>query len=313
MSHDLINTSYRCYKEYQKRMNIVLDYIDHHYQEKLTIEKLSDIAYFSAYHFHRIFHSITGETVNAYIRNLRLSRSAYKLLYCSWLPVIDIALMCGFSSQSDFSRSFKAFYGISPTQYRRTREPKAVYFRDFSNGIGSELCPIRTDLNEELKSTIRISALPDLYVAYIRCTGLSRQLKSSRIEGAFSALFRWGMPRGYISHKTAVLGVVLDSPEMVPMEQCRYDVCMTVQENVQPDGEIGVRQILSEGKYVVFTFLRSRPDAADIFFAAADFIYGCWMPDNGYLPDDKPFLEFFRQDAGTQDVWTDFYIPIKPF
>lgn len=313
MGHDLINTSYRCYREYQKRMNIVLDYIDQHYQEKLTIEKLADLAHFSSYHFHRIFHSVTGATVNEYIRSLRLSRSAYKLLYCYRLSVLDIALMCGFSSQSDFSRSFKAFYGISPTQYRRTKEPKAVSFQDFSNGIGLELCPKHSDLNEKLKSTIRITALPDLNVAYIRCTGLSKQLKSSCIEGAFSALFRWGMPRGYITPETTILGVVLDSPEIVPMEQCRYDVCMTLQENVQPDGEIGVRQILSEGKYVLFTFLRSHPDADNIFFAAADFIYGCWMPENGYLPDDKPFLEFFRQDTGTQDVWTDFYIPIKPF
>lgn len=302
-----------CYREYQKRMNIVLDYIDSHYHEKLTVEDLANVAHFSAYHFHRIFHSIVGETVSVYVRNLRLSKSAHKLLYCNQLPVVDIALMCGFASQSDFSRSFKAFYGISPTQYRRTRERRAGSVQDSAGGVALKTGHGRTDPGMELKSTIRIASLPDLNVAYIRCTGLSKELKSSRIENAFSTLFRWGAPRGYIGSRTAILGVILDSPEIVPMEQCRYDVCMTVQEDVVPEGEIGVRRILTEGKYVVFTFLRSRPDADNIFFTAADFIYGCWMPDNGYLPDDKPFLEFFRQDAGTQGVWTDFYIPVKPF
>lgn len=313
MSHSLTNISSRCYGEYQKRINIVLDYINHHYQEKLTIETLAQIAHFSAYHFHRIFHSMTGETVNVHIRNLRLSKSAYKLLYCTQLPVVDIALICGFSSQSDFSRSFKSFYGISPTQYRRSKERRAVTIRDFPKDIGPKTRHLKMDLDIELKSTIRTTSLPNLNVAYIRCTGLSSRLKSNRIEDAFSTLFRWGIPRGFICPDTAILGVVLDSPEIVPMEQCRYDVCITVQDNVPPDGEIGVRKIMSEGKYVVFTFLRSRQDASDIFFSAADFIYGCWMPDNGYLPDDKPFLEFFRQHDGAQDIWTDFYIPIKPF
>ena len=67
--------------EYRKMMNTVLDYIDGHYQEKMTVEMLAGIAHFSAYHFHRIFHSMTGETINDHIRNIRLSRAAYKLLY----------------------------------------------------------------------------------------------------------------------------------------------------------------------------------------------------------------------------------------
>ena len=201
---------------------------------------------------------------------------------------------------------------MNPTRYRRDKAKKALSFDELSGNLSAK--PGReTSLPEEVKSTIRTAELPDLDVIYIRCTGLSGQLKSSRIEDAFSALFRWAKPRGYTGPETAVLGVILDSPEIVPMEQCRYDVCMTVRETVQPDREIGVRKLQSGGQYAAFTFLRSGLHADDVFFSAADYMYGYWMPANGYLPDERPFLEFFRQDGASQDVWTDFYIPLKPF
>ncbi len=300
----------RCNKEYEKRMNLVLNYIDNNYNQKITVHMLAEVACFSAYHFHRVFTSIVGEPPMTYIKRIRLNKAAYKILYCPELSIAEVALDCGFSSHSDFSRSFKTFFGVAPKKYTHIRKYKAMS-RDH---ITKNVCPvflynIGTAPNKKM---IHIVELSDLYVAYIRCVGLSRKLKNKKIESAFTKLYHWALPRGYISNQTEVLGIILDSPEIDSMDRCRYDACITVSEDCLEDGEIWTRQIRAKGTYVTFSYTRNKFRSNKEFFSTVDYIYGQWMPLNGYFPDDKPFLEFYREDVETQKINTSFYIPIKP-
>ncbi|MFZ5354031.1 MAG: AraC family transcriptional regulator [Bacillota bacterium] len=212
-----IKADSKYYKEYQKRINLVLDYIDNNFDKKLSVEILADVACFSPYHFHRIFHSIVGENVSVYLKKIRLSKAAYKLLYSTELTVTDIAFQCGFSSLSDFSRSFKGYYGTSPKSFFRDIKFKPLLCER------SELFSYKPSVEEIIISTIRCTSVPDLSIAYIRCMGLSKWLENKKIENAFKKLFKWGMPRGIIDEKTSVSGITLDSPEVMALEECRYD------------------------------------------------------------------------------------------
>ncbi|HMA65896.1 MAG TPA: AraC family transcriptional regulator [Chitinispirillaceae bacterium] len=58
--------------DYRQRINRVIDYIDAHLDENLTLETLAYIACFSKFHFHRIFQSVTGERLSECIQRLRL-------------------------------------------------------------------------------------------------------------------------------------------------------------------------------------------------------------------------------------------------
>ncbi len=58
-------------QNYQKRILKTLVYIQHHLNEELSLEKLSAIANFSSFHFHRLFMAYTGESLQSYIRRLR--------------------------------------------------------------------------------------------------------------------------------------------------------------------------------------------------------------------------------------------------
>ena len=51
------------HREYLHRINKVIDYIEHHLNEELNIEKLSEVACFSPFHFNRIFSAFVGETL----------------------------------------------------------------------------------------------------------------------------------------------------------------------------------------------------------------------------------------------------------
>lgn len=99
---------------YLERVNKVLEYIDQNLHSALHLETLSKIAGFSPYHFHRIFQAMIGESAQSYIKKARLTAAAYRLLYSQERTITEISMDCGFSSSSDFARSFKAYYKVSP-------------------------------------------------------------------------------------------------------------------------------------------------------------------------------------------------------
>ncbi|MEA2026248.1 MAG: AraC family transcriptional regulator [Chloroflexota bacterium] len=56
---------------YVERVNAVIDYIEAHLGDDLTVEELAEVAHFSPFHFHRIFSAMTGETLGHFIGRLR--------------------------------------------------------------------------------------------------------------------------------------------------------------------------------------------------------------------------------------------------
>jgi AraC family transcriptional regulator len=72
----------------------------------------------SPYHFLRIFERLTGITPHQYILRIRLREAALRLA-AEPAKVVDIALDSGFGDVSNFNRTFRAEFGVSPTVYRR--------------------------------------------------------------------------------------------------------------------------------------------------------------------------------------------------
>lgn len=84
-------------KSYQERLNIVLTYIENHLDENISLKKLAKIAYFSPYHFHRIFFGMMKETLMSYVKRLKLQKAA-KMLINTNMSVTDIAFDLGYES-----------------------------------------------------------------------------------------------------------------------------------------------------------------------------------------------------------------------
>ena len=87
-------------------------------QEKLTVEMLAEDIHFSKYHYQRIFREAVGETVMGYVNRRRLSLAAEELAGTKD-SVLSIALKYGYDSHEGFTRSFKAYLGVTPTEYRK--------------------------------------------------------------------------------------------------------------------------------------------------------------------------------------------------
>lgn len=106
-------------KEYMSVIMKACNYINIHYQEKLSLEEVADRVGFSKFHFTRIFKQYTNMTFCEYL-NKRRVKCAEGLLFSTDMRVTDVAMNSGFSSMSSFDRTFKAVNGNSPSQYRES-------------------------------------------------------------------------------------------------------------------------------------------------------------------------------------------------
>lgn len=75
-----MNLQQQSRNEYIHRINRVVDYIEAHLDDEHSLETLSQVAHFSPFHFHRIFKALTGETVNNYVKRIRLQKAGSMLI-----------------------------------------------------------------------------------------------------------------------------------------------------------------------------------------------------------------------------------------
>ncbi|WP_193085763.1 helix-turn-helix domain-containing protein [Halomonas sp. FME65] len=95
----------------------VVEFIEHHLNQPLTLACMAGITGLSDYHFARMFKQATGYPPHRYVLHRRLIRAQYLLAETS-LNMTEIALRCGFGSSSHFSNRFRTETGVSPTEYR---------------------------------------------------------------------------------------------------------------------------------------------------------------------------------------------------
>lgn len=98
-------------------IRMALDYIVDHFDEDVSLEKLSRVANVSLYHFIRQFRSITGTTPHRYLLNCRIEH-AKMLLRGTSMSILEVGQNSGFPSHSHFTHTFCRCVGMTPTAYR---------------------------------------------------------------------------------------------------------------------------------------------------------------------------------------------------
>jgi len=101
-------------EEVQKGIN----YIEANLDYDISLQKVSQKAGISQWHFQRIFRALTNETLKTYIRTRRLSRAFGKLLNTNQ-KIIEVAVVAGFESQESFTRAFKKVFNMTPYEARK--------------------------------------------------------------------------------------------------------------------------------------------------------------------------------------------------
>jgi AraC-like DNA-binding protein len=102
----------------EARVTRVVRMVEERPDEEHSLVGLAEQARLSPYHFLRTFQHVVGLTPHQYVLRMRLRRAAARLIE-EPLRVLDVAFDCGFGDVSNFNRSFRAEFGVSPRAFRK--------------------------------------------------------------------------------------------------------------------------------------------------------------------------------------------------
>ena len=107
------------YRSHKKRnLQAVREYLDGHFQEKISLDMLAETFYINKFYLTRIFKEQFGVSINSYLLQVRITK-AKQLLRFSDQTVEEIAAACGMNDANYFTRMFKKVEGVTPGQFRR--------------------------------------------------------------------------------------------------------------------------------------------------------------------------------------------------
>lgn len=145
-------------KRFENQIDRLLQVIAITLDEEIDGKALAEKAYFSRFHFQRLFRRVLGETPGAFRRRLLLERAAHTIQETAQ-EISAIAFESGYESLEGFSRAFRKCYGVSPSHYRRLSPQR--YHLTTANGIHytpriSGLCRPNRKGNEAMNLTDRL-------------------------------------------------------------------------------------------------------------------------------------------------------------
>ncbi|HFE2796212.1 TPA: helix-turn-helix domain-containing protein [Klebsiella quasipneumoniae subsp. similipneumoniae] len=97
-----------------------MQWIDEHLEEPLRVDDVSARAGYSKWHFQRMFKEVAGISLGRYIKLKKLRRACF-LLESTDIPVIEVCLMLGFTSQQVFTRAMRNEIHQTPGAVRRNK------------------------------------------------------------------------------------------------------------------------------------------------------------------------------------------------
>jgi AraC family transcriptional regulator len=150
---------------------------------------------------------------------------------------------------------------------------------------------------------VRFEKRKPLRVAYVRHVGPYQECGV-----AWETLTAFATQHEMFSPETLRIGIGHDNPEVTPPGKLRYDACLTVNEQLQATGEIGVQE-LPGGEYAVVT-LRGPYSGLR---GAYRWMFNQWLPTSGRQLRPAPCFEVYVSDPATtppEDLVTEIYLPL---
>jgi len=292
-------------QEYIKRIQQVLDFIEENLDAKLSLELLSQKAHYSAYHFHRLFATVVDENLNEYINRKRIERIASIILVDSKRPIKELAFTYGFNSDSSFSRSFKKYYGVSPTQFKT--KGKEILSKIGIEVFSTEkyICSI-DNLKKwiDMNAQITVKELQEIPLAGIMHIG-----EFEKIGGFYQQLIEWGHKKEVLSTSNfRAITMYHDNPNVTQLSKVRYSACVTIDKPIKAEGKIRPLSI-QKGVYAVGNFILNTDE-----FPKAWKNLSMWVLENDCEFRDGTYFEVYLNDHKThpeQKFIIEICIPIE--
>lgn len=283
-----------------KELNQVIDYIEDHLTEDVSLEDISEYAGVSDYHFRKIFFYLSGLTLSEYIKNRKLSEASKDLF--NGEKVTDVAFKYGYQSVDGFTRAFKKWSGFLPSEVMKKGISKsfpklsfvitvkggtAMEFRIVDKpafnlvgvskrvpmqfeGVNQEIVKLAQSITQEQREEMH--ALQNIEPYEI-------------VNASYDADYKFLKEEGYLTHLIGVLTTenkVSDRLDVVPV---------------------------GAGTWAVFPNEGPFPSALQNTMAR---VYSEWLPSSGYEVIDAPTFSFTKMDQHKKDyAYSEVWVPVR--
>ncbi|UOQ83492.1 AraC family transcriptional regulator [Gracilibacillus salinarum] len=283
-----------------KELNLVIDYIEDHLTDELSLEKISEYAGVSDFHFRKIFFYLAGLTLNEYIKNRKMAEANKHLL--NGEKVTDIAFKYGYQSVDGFTRAFKKWSGFLPsdvvkkgliksypklsfvitvkggtTMECRIEEKPAFYLAGVSKrvpmqfeGVNNDIVKLAESITKEQK--VEMHALQNIEPFEV-------------VNASYNADAHFEKEEGDLTHLIGVLTTnshVSDQLDLVPVEAYTWAI------------------FPNEGPF---------PSTLQETMAKT---YSEWLPASDYEVINAPTFSFTKMDPDKKDyAYSEIWLPVK--
>lgn len=266
---------------YVQRINIAIDYIEDHLDSKITTTRLAEVSAFSEFHFHRIFKLVTGETVNQYVKRLKMDKSK-RVLVLDSKSITDIAFDFGYSNSANFARDIKKYFNKSASDIRKTLP------------MARAMPEIKTE-HLRFIGVENFSPIPVIYKRIM--TGYNPM----DVRKAFNELFEFIQREKLAFDDLRSIGIGYDDPDYTELNKCRYDACISMKNDHEIETEEFNSRIYEPGKCVVFQF----DGKGEEFSRAWDYVFKFVLSIDNFRPGDKPhFEEYLPSQKYAEGIFT---------
>jgi AraC family transcriptional regulator len=288
---------------YYHRIQNSIEFIEQNLDENIDIVNVASKAYFSTFHFQRLFQAISGFSVQNYIRKRRMTEAAI-LLKTTDKTILEIALAFQYGSQEAFTRAFEGCLGITPYKYRKLQESNIkltdkINFMDYEKEIQGALdidkpeiidCDKTYIVGYEYKTNLideeYFGEIPGFYHDF------GRNEYYRRIPERLAPAFSYGISCNY--QDDGQFSFLVGEAVKWPADELE-------------NGFINIE--IPEGKYAVFNVHGS----VEISQNTWRYIYKTWLPNSNYERREGPDFEVTDvcNSMYPDKMVMKIYIPIK--
>lgn len=286
-----------------------IDYIEESLCDQIDIEKVSQKAACSSYHFQRMFSYVVGISLSEYIRRRRMTLAAFELQQTN-IKIIDLAVKYGYDSQSSFTRAFQLLHGVTPSCARNESVSIMAYprlsFQFIVKGVegmqfrmektntfkvfGKEIIQDWEDTDSEKWSDYADQVLEDgIHDAINIAVGFpGNALEMIRNN-------TWDVNRLHLLHAIHFFkGDV--KYFMYGWEVPAYGVDDSFTVVDIPDTSWAVFSTNDNDRFAVIELFK--------------YVYTSWFPSSGYEQAECPIIEKFVPNSNNENVITELWMPV---